>query len=96
MEVPREKMLQGRMPRPLRKNFQRMQANKGLKPMNINAAIQYYEGLNDVGKAGFILTLKREDQQLFLDAYEEHYYRHDPENAPKVKMSTHIFEDEKS
>ena len=64
--------------------------------MNINAAIQYYEGLNDVGKAGFILTLKREDQQLFLDAYEEHYYRHDPENAPNVKMSAHIFEDEKS
>ncbi|MCE2415903.1 hypothetical protein J4G07_18120 [Candidatus Poribacteria bacterium] len=41
--------------------------------MNIKAAIQYYEGLNDVGKAGFILTLKREDQKLFLDAYEEHY-----------------------
>ncbi len=66
------------------------------KPMNIKAAIQYYEGLNDVGKAGFILTLKREDQKLFLDAYEEHYYRHDPENAPKVKISAHIFEDEKS
>jgi len=66
------------------------------KPMNIKAAIQYYEGLNDVGKAGFILTLKREDQKLFLDAYEEHYYRYDPENAPKVKISAHIFEDEKS
>ena len=64
--------------------------------MNIKAAIQYYEDLNDVGKAGFILTLKRDDQKRFLDAYEEHYYRHNPENAPELKMSANIFEDEES
>lgn len=64
--------------------------------MNIKAAIQYYENLNDVGKVGFILTLKREYQKRFLDAYEEHYYRHDPQNMPEVKMSANIFEDEQS
>ena len=59
--------------------------------MNIEAAIQYYEGLNDVGKAGFILTLKREDQKLFLDAYEEHYYRHESRKRTESQdICTHL------
>ena len=60
--------------------------------MNKKAAIKYYEGLNDAGKAVFILTLKIEDRITFLDAYEEHYYKNNPETKPNVKLSTYILE----
>ena len=42
-------------------------------PQRIDAMIAFYERLNDVGKAGFILTIQEEDQEPFLNAYEEHY-----------------------
>ena len=42
-------------------------------PQRIDTMITFYEGLNDVGKAGFILTIQEEDREPFLNAYEEHY-----------------------
>ena len=60
--------------------------------MDIRTAIAYYQILNDAGKAVFILTLKKEDRKPFLDAYEEHYYKHSDETKPKTKLSTHILE----
>lgn len=44
-------------------------------PQRIENMIAFYEALNDVGKAGFILTIQPQDRQIFLDAYEEHYNR---------------------
>ncbi|MXV73450.1 hypothetical protein F4Z99_04125 [Candidatus Poribacteria bacterium] len=44
-------------------------------PQRIDTMIAFYESLNDVGKAQFILTIQEEDRQPFLDAYEEHYNR---------------------
>lgn len=35
--------------------------------------IAFYEALNDVGKARFILTIEEEDREPFLEAYEENY-----------------------
>ena len=61
-------------------------------PIPLERAIEYYENLNDIGKAGFILTLQEEDRPRFLDAYEEHYYRNDPHNRPKSKISNIIKE----
>ena len=42
-------------------------------PQRINTMITFYESLNDVGKAQFILTIQEEDRQPFLDAYQKHY-----------------------
>lgn len=46
-------------------------------PMSMDRAIAFYEALNDVGKAGFILTLQEQDRQPFLEAYQAHYYKNE-------------------
>ena len=45
-------------------------------PQRIDAMIAFYESLNNLGKAGFILTIQEEDQEPFPEAYEEHYNKH--------------------
>lgn len=47
-----------------------------IPPQRIESMIAFYEGLNNLGKAGFILTIEEEDQEPFLEAYEEHYNKH--------------------
>ena len=42
-------------------------------PVRIDRMITFYEALNDVGKARFILTIQEDDREPFLEAYEEHY-----------------------
>ena len=50
-------------------------------PQRINRMIGFYESLNDVGKAQFILTIQEEDREPFLKAYEKHYSQLGVSNA---------------
>ena len=42
-------------------------------PQRLEAMIDFYNSLNDVGKLQFILTIVEADRQPFIEAYEEHY-----------------------
>ena len=42
-------------------------------PMRIDRMITFYESLNDIGKAEFILTIEEKDREPFLEAYKKHY-----------------------
>lgn len=50
----------------------------------IETMINFYEALNDVGKAGFILSIREEDQKPFLKAYEEYYNKRGTSHATPV------------
>ena len=46
-----------------------------IKPVAIpvERVIMLYEAMNDLGKAGFILTLEEKHREPFLKAYEKHF-----------------------
>ena len=42
-------------------------------PQRLKVMIAFYEALNNVGKARFILTIEEKDREPFLEAYEKYY-----------------------